>query len=107
MGLLAAAFVCSFLFESEQLRQRMQRVSLRLLVPSLLPALLPLAGAEFEIADYSIQIGGAAAGALIGFVLHEIWPEDSLRPRGQMIALAIAIAGALLSAGGLAFIATR
>ncbi len=107
MGLLAAAFVCSFLFESEQLRKRMQRVSLRLLVPSLLPALLPLAAAGFDIADYSIQLGGAAAGAAMGFVLHEIWPEDALRPRGEMIALAIAVAGALLSAGGLIFIATR
>src|SRR5258708_37127706 len=42
MALLAAALTCSFIFESVQLRRRMQKVSLRFLIPSLAPALLPL-----------------------------------------------------------------
>jgi hypothetical protein len=93
MALLAAALVCSFIFESVQLRRRMQKVSLRFLIPSLAPALLPL-GAGTGI-DYGAHVGGALAGAAMGFVLGEIWPEASATPRGERFAAAIAVAGLL------------
>ncbi len=96
MALLAAALVCSFMFESAQLRRRMQNVSLRFLVPSLAPALLPLGAATGT--DYGAHIGGALAGAAMGFVLGRIWPEDSVAPKGQGFAVAIAIAGLLAAA---------
>jgi rhomboid protease GluP len=93
MALLAAALVCSFIFESVQLRRRMQKVSLRFLIPSLAPALLPLGvGAG---TDYGAHIGGALAGAAMGFVLGEFWPEASSTPKGQRLASAIAMAGLL------------
>jgi rhomboid protease GluP len=105
VGLLAAAFVCSFNFESVQLRRRMRKVSLRFLVPSLLPALLPLGtAASGSQVDYGAHIGGALAGALMGFVLSESWPESSLRPALERLASAIAIAGALAAAAAFALV---
>ena len=93
MALLAAALVCSFIFESVQLRRRMQKVSLRFLIPSLAPALLPLGVGTGT--DYGAHIGGALAGAAMGFVLGEIWPEASPTPKGERFAAAIAVAGLL------------
>jgi rhomboid protease GluP len=93
MALLAAALVCSFIFESVQLRRRMQKVSLRFLIPSFAPALLPLGVGTGT--DYGAHIGGALAGAAMGFVLGEIWPEASPTPKGKKFAAAIAVAGLL------------
>jgi rhomboid protease GluP len=104
--LLAAAFVCSFMFESPQLRRRMRKVSLRFLVPSLLPALLPLGAAGSQV-DYGAHIGGAIAGALMGFVLSESWPESSARPAFERFAAALAAAGALAAAAAFALIAVH
>jgi rhomboid protease GluP len=104
MALLAAALVCSFMFESEQLRRRMQKVSLRFLIPSLAPALLPLGVGTGT--DYGAHIGGALAGAAMGFVLGEIWPEASSAPKGERFAAAIGIAG-LLAAVLSVFLATQ
>jgi rhomboid protease GluP len=105
VGLLAAAFVCSFTFESEQLRRRMRKVSLRFLVPSLLPALLPL-GAATQV-DYGAHIGGAIAGAVMGFVLSESWPEASLRPAFERFAAAFGAAATLLAAAAFALVAVH
>jgi len=55
MALLAAALVCSFIFESVQLRRRMQKVSLRFLIPSLAPALLPLGVGAFALAQDDLR----------------------------------------------------
>jgi hypothetical protein len=93
MALLAAALVCSFIFDSAQLRRRMQKVSLRFLIPSLAPALLPLGAGTGT--DYGAHIGGALAGAAMGFLLGEIWPEGSATPKGERFAVALAIAGLL------------
>src|SRR5258706_6029303 len=99
MAFLAAALVCSFIFESTQLRRRMQNVSLRFFIQSLAPALLPLgAGAG---TDDGANIGGALAGAAMGFVLGEIWPEESPTLKGERFAAAIAIAGLLALLSGL------
>ena len=93
MGMLATAFVCSFIFESVQLRVRMQKISLRLLLPSLVPALLPLAAMHV---DYGAHIGGAIAGAAMGFVLREFWPDESPRPMLRKLASGIVAAGTVL-----------
>jgi rhomboid protease GluP len=107
MGLLAAAFVCSFIFESEQLRKRMQRVSLQLLLPSLLPALSPSLYAGLLQVDFGAQIGGAVSGFAMGLVLRALWPEDAAQPRGVHVALVAASGGCFLSACGFALIALR
>lgn len=100
VGLLATAFVCSFLFEGVQLRRRMQKISLRFLVPSLVPALLPVSAASGTQIDYGAHIGGAIAGVAMGFLLSEMWPETSPRPPLRRLAAAIAIAGSLAAAAG-------
>ncbi|HEY4263864.1 MAG TPA: rhomboid family intramembrane serine protease [Micropepsaceae bacterium] len=108
VGLLAAAFVCSFTFESVQLRRRMRKVSLRFRVPSLLPALLPLSTASSGApVDYGAHIGGAVAGALMGFALSEIWPEASPRPALERLGSGIAMAGALAAAAAFALISVH
>ena len=107
IGLLAAAFVCSFIFQSEQLRKRMQRGTSRLLVPSLLPALAPFLDGSFADGDFGAPIGGAIAGAAIGYLLREIWPEGAVRPAGGKIALAIACVSGAISAAAFAFIAMK
>jgi rhomboid protease GluP len=105
VGLLAAAFVCSFTFESVQLRRRMRKVSLRFLIPSLLPALLPLGAASSGTqVDYGAHIGGAIAGAIMGFVLSEIWRESSPRPALERLGASIAVAGVLASVAGFVLI---
>src|SRR5258707_15720912 len=88
MALLAAALVCSFIFESAQLRPRSQKVSLRFLIPSLAPALLPLGVGTGT--DYGAHVGGALAGAAIGFVLSEIWPAEAPPLKGQRMPAAVA-----------------
>jgi rhomboid protease GluP len=107
VGLLAAAFVCSFMFESEQLRRRMRKVSLRFLVPSLLPALLPLGAATGTQVDYGAHIGGAIAGAAMGFLLSESWPEASLRPAFERFAAAFAAVATLAAAAALTLLAAQ
>lgn len=107
LGLLAAALVCSFIFESEQLRKRMQRVSLQLLAAPLLIALLPSVYLDIMQIDFGSQIGGAVTGSVMGFLLRALWREDVATPRGAQAALMIAAAGGLLSICGFAFIALR
>ena len=107
VGLLAAAFVCSFLFESEQLRRRMRKISLRFLLPSLLPAMLPIGLTAASHVDYGAHIGGGIAGAAFGFLLCEFWAESEPKPPFHRTARWIAIAG--LAAATLSFssVATR
>jgi rhomboid protease GluP len=107
VGLLAVAFVCSFLFESEQLRRRMRKISLRFLLPSLLPALLPIGLASTSHVDYGAHIGGAVAGAVLGFMLSEIWAETEPKPPLRRAALWIAVVGLAAATLSFAFVATR
>ena len=107
VGLLAAAFVCSFLFDSEQLRRRMRKISLRFLLPSLLPALLPIGMASAARVDYGAHIGGAIAGAVLGFLLSEIWSETAPKPPLRRVALGIAVVGLAAASLAFAFVATR
>src|SRR5258708_2216407 len=91
MALLAAALVCSFIFESAQLRRRMQKVSLRFLIPSLAPALLPLGVGTGT--DYGAHIGGALAGAAMCFCFGEIWARGSSFPKGERLPAPLVAAG--------------
>jgi membrane associated rhomboid family serine protease len=106
MGLLAAAFVCSFHLAAYETRGKLRVLSLRLIIP----ALMPTSG----LVDYSCHFGGAATGAMLGFVLQIVWPEMEDRPRfGQAAAVAAGLCAALslaafVTAGlGYAHVATR
>jgi rhomboid protease GluP len=94
MGLLAAAFVCSFHLAAFEIRNKLRFLSLRCLIP----ALIPTSG----LIDYSCHFGGALTGAALGFVLQVVWPEMEDRPRFGKAAGLVGGAGALL--GLLAFL---
>jgi membrane associated rhomboid family serine protease len=98
LGVLAATFICSFLFEAVQLRKRMQRGSLQLLVPSLLTVMLPFFSGGHPENDYGTPIGGTVTGALLGWVLLCVWPETAPRPNGGTMATAMSAAGGMLAA---------
>lgn len=89
MGLLAAAFVCSFHLAAYETRGRMRFLSLRLLIP----ALIPTSG----MIDYSCHFGGAVTGAALGFLLQIVWPEMEDRPHFGKAAAMVASLGAALS----------
>ena len=73
MALLGATFVCSFGDAVEEKRaRRMRRISLRLLLPSLIPLAAQV--------DTNAHLGGAFAGGCIGFFLQTVWAEGEERP---------------------------
>ncbi len=104
MGMLAAALVCSFLFAPGQVRWRMQRGSLRLLIPSLLPAALPLLHVSVASIDYATPLGGAIAGGVAGFILGEAWREGADKPGATAFAFLIAALFACVSVGAFVFV---
>lgn len=90
MALLAATFVSSFGDAGGEKRSaRMRRISLRLLLPSLLPLAAHV--------DTSAHLGGAAAGGCIGFFLHTVWREGEDRPDLAPLAGGITAVGALVA----------
>ena len=99
MGLLAAAFMCSFLFDEPKKRRRMQFVSLRIMVPALLPALFPAAAMSGHV-DYGAHVGGFAVGGTLGIIFNALLSERESMPfRGP----AVMVAGALCAMAASAF----
>jgi rhomboid protease GluP len=91
MALLGATFVCSFGYVADDKRlARMRRISLRLLIPSLLPLAAHV--------DTSAHLGGAVAGGCIGFVLMTVWKDGADRPSLAPIAGAVSALGAVVAA---------
>ncbi|HEX3809348.1 MAG TPA: rhomboid family intramembrane serine protease [Rhizomicrobium sp.] len=98
MALLSATFVCSFHDAAAAISKRLRIVSLRLLIPSLLPALISTGGNV----DYNAHIGGALTGVAIGFILMIVWEEGDERPAfGGVVGV---IAGAMLAASTAMFL---
>jgi rhomboid protease GluP len=90
MGLLAAAFVCSFQMPPGALRMQIQMAMLQVLIPSLIPLAVSRTGAQV---DYAGHVGGALAGMLVGLAMLRTWrPADAL-PRFVPLAGAISLAG--------------
>ena len=75
MCVLSATLVLSFHAASAERRKRMRVLSIRVMVP----ALLPLSSSHGHV-DYSAHIGGVVAGMVIGFLLQIFWAEDQDRP---------------------------
>jgi rhomboid protease GluP len=99
MGLLAAAFVCSFRYPPGALRTQIQMTSLQVLIPSLIPLAVSRTGQQVDFAGH---LGGALAGAAAGLAMLKTWRSDSAVPGFTPLATAISIAG--LAAFGLAFV---
>lgn len=95
MCLLSCSLVLSVHAASFERRRRMQILSLRVMIP----ALLPLSGTHGHV-DYSGHIGGALTGIVLGFLLQIIWSEEEPRPPQGLLVGCLAGAGA--AAGALA-----
>ncbi len=91
MGLLAALFVLSFDNQVVHKTGRMQGWTLFLLIPSLLPA------ATGSHVDVSAHLGGALAGALVGFFLQATWDERTGTPGFRNAASVIGYGGVAMA----------
>ncbi|HEX6267808.1 MAG TPA: rhomboid family intramembrane serine protease, partial [Burkholderiales bacterium] len=90
MGLLAAAFVCSFRIPSGALRTQIQMAMLQVLVPSLIPLAVSRTGAQVDFAGH---LGGALSGALVGMAMLRGWRPAQAVPGFAPLAAAISLAG--------------
>ena len=95
MALFAAIFTVSFRFGATPVRAQLQRSSIGILVPSLLP--LGHSAASGQV-DIGAHLGGAVAGIALGFLIWRVWPRDALLPGLRRTAAVLA------AAGGLAFL---
>jgi rhomboid protease GluP len=96
MAMLAALFVLGFDNQVVEKTWRMQKWTLFLLIPAILPA-----GAGSHV-DVSAHLGGAITGGLLGYFLQVVWDETRERPRFETAAAAIGAIGA--GAAALAFV---
>ncbi len=90
MGLLAAAFACSWRVPPGALRTQIQMAMLQVLIPSLIPLAVSRTGAQV---DYAGHLGGALAGALAGLAMLRTWRPAEALPRFATLAAAISLAG--------------
>jgi len=92
MGLFAAMLVTSLHFPPGGVRSRLQGNAMNVLIPSL----LPLAGAlTSQKVDIAAHFGGAIGGAVVAFVMLNVWSHSEALPRLTKAAAAIAIASLL------------
>jgi rhomboid protease GluP len=92
MGLLAAAFVCSFRHSLGALRMQVQMTTLQILIPSLLPLAVSRTGQHIDFAGH---LGGVLSGALVGLALLKTWSPAKPRPAFLPAAVALCVAGTL------------
>jgi rhomboid protease GluP len=88
MCVLSSCLVLSFHAASAERRKRMQMLSIRVMIP----ALLPTSSAHGHV-DYSAHIGGVVAGLVLGFALQILWDEKAERPPFETPALRTGLAG--------------
>lgn len=96
MALMAAAYVTTYRLPHGGERTGAQIGLMRVLIP----ALMPLASSHIDVAAHA---GGAAGGALAGFVLLKTWGRYEPLPRFRTLAAAIVLTGvlAILGSGAL------
>ena len=83
MGLLGAALSSSFHAAAFDVAGKLRGLALRFC----LPALIPTSGHV----DYAAHFGGALTGAVLGLVLHAVWPEMEDRPHREGTAATVAV----------------
>lgn len=94
MGLFGVMLVTCLRLRPEEGGNGVLSLSLRVLIPSLLPS------ATSGHIDLGAHIGGAIAGVVCGFFLLPIWPSVATPPAFRAFAWGIAALGALLLAVG-------
>lgn len=101
MGVVAATLVSSFHFPVGPTRKQLQTLSMRILVPSLLPIATDLPQRNV---DFAAHIGGALGGLIITLAILRVWlpkdPVPEFRPVAHAL-VTIAVIGALLAVGSI------
>jgi rhomboid protease GluP len=97
MGILAAVLVSTIRLQPGVMRSQLQRMTLQVLIPSL----LPLAMGTGQHVDYGAHIGGALGGAFMGLIVLGLWPSSEPSPRLRWLASAVAVAGLLATCAAL------
>jgi len=95
MGLVSAAFICSFHSQAAGMRRTIQLACLRTAIPALIPFSSLQGGLHI---DYNAHAGGCIAGVLMGMLMCEAWPADQRHPRLQRLAADAAWTGLALVA---------
>jgi len=90
MGLLTAAFVCSFRLPGGVNRNQIHVSLLQILIPSLIPLAVNRTGQHI---DFGAHLGGALSGALVGLVMLKTWPVTKTLPRFVGFATVLSCAG--------------
>jgi rhomboid protease GluP len=103
-GLFGATYACSFRSHNITERSRVRTQGLCWLILSMLPI---VTSTTTEQISHSGHIGGALAGAAVGFLLLKYWPDTSALPALRGFAYGISVAGVLLSIAGFAAIASH
>jgi rhomboid protease GluP len=98
MGVLTAAFVCSYHPHAASLRRGIQIACAFELIPALIPFSSIEGGPHI---DYNCHGGGFLAGLVMGFVMRALWPTAEVHPGHRRIAAGIGWAG--LALAGLSF----
>lgn len=92
MGLFAAMLVTSLRFPVGATRTSLQVNAIYTLIPSL----LPLAGAlQGQKVDYAAHFGGAFGGAAVALALLAIWSKSEPLPKWRKAAVAFAVVAAV------------
>jgi rhomboid protease GluP len=95
MGLFAALWFFSYrLPEESPARRRLQRLALRVLIPSLLP--LATSGTGGHV-DYGAHLGGALGSGVLALFLIQTWPEEMRFPSYREFAALIGLTGVFLA----------
>lgn len=96
--------VVAFRFPSPGERERLAVASIQILIVSIVPFLF-LARLGDHTVDVAGHVGGAGAGALVGFVLLRNWVPEEIAPRHGRVAESIAAVYVALALAALAPIA--
>jgi len=99
MGVLTAAFICSYHPHAAALRRGIQIVCAIEVIPALIPFSRIEGGPQI---DYNAHGGGFLAGLVVGFVMRALWPIDEVHPGHRRFASGIGWAG--LALAGFSFV---
>jgi rhomboid protease GluP len=104
MGVLSAAFVCSFHPRAAALRRTVQFACARVAIPALIPFSSIEGGPNI---DYNAHGGGCLAGLVIGLLMLQLWRDDEPLPAQRSAAAGLAWSGLAIAAISFGLVAWR
>jgi rhomboid protease GluP len=95
MGILAAAFVCSFHFHPGSEQTGLRLTAIQVLIPSLLPY---FSGKSDVSIDYAAHLGGALGGSVVALIILMTWRPQTPWPSLRTAAAVVSAGFVLMSA---------